>query len=61
MEYHRVKVCSSSLRTPLMSSSVQALHSSLPAFAPAVPVSFLPLLALILLSSTFALAFYFTT
>ncbi|KDQ30237.1 hypothetical protein PLEOSDRAFT_1101239 [Pleurotus ostreatus PC15] len=41
--------------------SLQALHRSLPPFAPAIPVAALPFLALVLLSATFALTFYFTT
>ena len=39
----------------------QVLHNSLPPFAPAIPVAALPFLALVLLSATFGLAFYFTT
>lgn len=39
----------------------QALHKSLPAFSPYVPVGALPVLAFLLLSVTFALAFYFST
>jgi len=39
----------------------QALHKSLPAFSPYVPASLLPSIALVLLASTFALAFYFST
>jgi hypothetical protein len=39
----------------------QALHKSLPPFSPYVPASLLPSIALILLASTFALAFYFST
>ncbi|KAI0027266.1 hypothetical protein K488DRAFT_91073 [Vararia minispora EC-137] len=41
--------------------TVKHLHQTLPAFAPAVPVSLLPSLASILLITTFGLAFYFTT
>ncbi|KII94454.1 hypothetical protein PLICRDRAFT_172102 [Plicaturopsis crispa FD-325 SS-3] len=41
--------------------AIQALHRSLPAFSPIVPVGLLPYLALVLLASTFTLAFYFTT
>ena len=41
--------------------SIQALHQSLPSFSPIVPVELLPYLAIILLASTFALAFYFST
>ncbi|RPD59477.1 hypothetical protein L227DRAFT_576296 [Lentinus tigrinus ALCF2SS1-6] len=41
--------------------SVQALHKATPAFSPAVPVALLPYLAFVLLSATFALAFYFST
>ncbi|KZP08264.1 hypothetical protein FIBSPDRAFT_815069 [Athelia psychrophila] len=41
--------------------SIQALHKSLPPFAPYLPVALLPYLALGSLSSTFALAFYFST
>ncbi|KAG6330562.1 hypothetical protein ID866_8526, partial [Astraeus odoratus] len=39
----------------------QVLHQSLPPFSPYVPVSLLPFLALLLLASTFALTFYFST
>ncbi|KAL4069035.1 hypothetical protein J3A83DRAFT_4095396, partial [Scleroderma citrinum] len=38
-----------------------ALHKSLPSFSPYVPASLLPFIALVLLSSTFALTFYFST
>ncbi|KAF7978987.1 hypothetical protein HWV62_44249 [Athelia sp. TMB] len=41
--------------------SIQALHKVLPPFAPYIPVALLPYFALVLLSSTFALAFYFST
>ncbi|OAX37007.1 hypothetical protein K503DRAFT_720400 [Rhizopogon vinicolor AM-OR11-026] len=41
--------------------AIQALHKSLPAFSPYVSASLLPPIALILLTSTFALAFYFST
>ncbi|KAF7964490.1 hypothetical protein HWV62_6979 [Athelia sp. TMB] len=41
--------------------SIQALHKALPPFAPYIPVALLPYFALVLLSSTFALAFYFST
>ncbi|KAF7784810.1 hypothetical protein Agabi119p4_975 [Agaricus bisporus var. burnettii] len=34
---------------------------ALPAFAPLIPTEVLPYLALLLLASTFGLAFYFTT
>lgn len=39
----------------------KSLHRTIPAFAPLVPVAFLPYLAFILLAATFALAFYFST
>ncbi|KAI5897301.1 uncharacterized protein SCHCODRAFT_02696030 [Schizophyllum commune H4-8] len=41
--------------------SIQALHRNLPAFQPSIPVSLLPYLAFILLGSTFALTFWFST
>ncbi|TFK38637.1 hypothetical protein BDQ12DRAFT_683097 [Crucibulum laeve] len=41
--------------------AVQALYRSLPSFSPIIPVALLPFLALILLASTFVLAFYFST
>ncbi|KAF9015907.1 hypothetical protein BDZ89DRAFT_1141165 [Hymenopellis radicata] len=41
--------------------TVKALHASLPPFAPLISVALLPYLALILLSATFALTFYFST
>jgi hypothetical protein len=41
--------------------AVQALHRSLPPFSPYIPVALLPYFALILLSLTFALTFYFST
>ncbi|KAF8224041.1 hypothetical protein L208DRAFT_1425898 [Tricholoma matsutake] len=40
---------------------VQALHASLPPFAPIIPIPLLPYLALFFLAATFVLAFYFTT
>ncbi|KAI0932950.1 hypothetical protein AcW1_000085 [Taiwanofungus camphoratus] len=40
---------------------IQALHKTLPAFSPYIPVGLLPYLAFILLAATFALAFYFST
>ncbi|KAG8928273.1 hypothetical protein FRC03_009357 [Tulasnella sp. 419] len=40
---------------------VKTLHASLPPFSPIVPTQSLPSLAFILLSTTFALGFYFTT
>ncbi|KAF9466862.1 hypothetical protein BDZ94DRAFT_1305740 [Collybia nuda] len=42
-------------------NAAKALHASLPPFSPIVPVVLLPYLAFILLSATFALAFYFST
>ncbi|OCH94211.1 hypothetical protein OBBRIDRAFT_789548 [Obba rivulosa] len=42
-------------------ASIQALHKASPAFSPYIPVGLLPYLAFLLLSSTFALAFYFST
>lgn len=39
----------------------QALHKSLPTFSPYIPVALLPYIALVLLSLTFTLAFYFST
>ena len=61
-DYATVKVC----HRPLLASSyshlfIQALHQSLPPFSPIVSVELLPYLAIILLVSTFALAFYFST
>ncbi|KAH7920499.1 hypothetical protein BV22DRAFT_1198870 [Leucogyrophana mollusca] len=41
--------------------AIQALHKSLPPFSPYVPASLLPHIALVLLASTFALAFYSST
>ncbi|KAN0101138.1 hypothetical protein V8E55_001122 [Tylopilus felleus] len=41
--------------------AIQALHKSLPPFAPYVSASLLPHIALVLLVSTFALTFYFST
>ncbi|KIM51249.1 hypothetical protein SCLCIDRAFT_33606 [Scleroderma citrinum Foug A] len=41
--------------------NIQALHKSLPPFSPYVPASLLPLIALVLLATTFALTFYFST
>ncbi|TEB26293.1 hypothetical protein FA13DRAFT_1795708 [Coprinellus micaceus] len=41
--------------------ALKTLHSSAAPFTPLVPVSLLPALALILLSATFVLAFYFST
>jgi len=41
--------------------SIKALHKTLPQFSPYIPVAFLPYLAFFLLTSTFALAFYFST
>ncbi|KAJ4485367.1 hypothetical protein J3R30DRAFT_3696707 [Lentinula aciculospora] len=41
--------------------SVQALHHSLPPFQPLISVELLPYIALILLASTFVLAFYSST
>ncbi|KDQ55002.1 hypothetical protein JAAARDRAFT_38110 [Jaapia argillacea MUCL 33604] len=38
-----------------------ALHRSLPSFTPYIPVALLPYIAFLLLGSTFALAFYFST
>ncbi|CEL58363.1 hypothetical protein RSOLAG1IB_03109 [Rhizoctonia solani AG-1 IB] len=42
-------------------AQVKALHESLPAFAPLIPTAVLPYLAFVLLTSTFALGFYFST
>ncbi|KAG6810365.1 hypothetical protein H0H92_012173 [Tricholoma furcatifolium] len=42
-------------------SSAASLHATLPPFAPIIPVALLPYIAAILLASTFALAFYFST
>ncbi|KIJ21250.1 hypothetical protein PAXINDRAFT_5433 [Paxillus involutus ATCC 200175] len=41
--------------------ATQALHKSLPPFSPYVSASLLPHIALVLLVSTFVLAFYFST
>lgn len=50
---------------PLMacthSVALQALHRTIPPFAPYVPVGLLPYLAFVLLMTTFVLAFYFST
>ncbi|CAE6426106.1 unnamed protein product [Rhizoctonia solani] len=40
---------------------VKALHESLPAFAPLIPTAALPYIAFVLLTSAFALGFYFST
>ncbi|KAF8876490.1 hypothetical protein BD779DRAFT_1677775 [Infundibulicybe gibba] len=40
---------------------ISETYAALPAFAPIVPVALLPSTALVLLTSTFALAFYFST
>ncbi|KAG8688398.1 hypothetical protein FRC11_005477, partial [Ceratobasidium sp. 423] len=40
---------------------IKALHESLPAFAPLIPTGALPYIAFVLLTSTFALGFYFST
>ncbi|KAJ1310756.1 hypothetical protein OPQ81_009278 [Rhizoctonia solani] len=40
---------------------IKALHESLPAFAPLIPTAALPYIAFVLLTSTFALGFYFST
>ncbi|KAK0506470.1 hypothetical protein EDD18DRAFT_1342779 [Armillaria luteobubalina] len=42
-------------------NAVKDLYSTLPAFEPLIPVSLLPYIALVLLSATFTLAFYFST
>ncbi|QRV76891.1 hypothetical protein RhiJN_19736 [Ceratobasidium sp. AG-Ba] len=42
-------------------ATVKALHESLPAFAPLIPTAALPYIAFVLLTSTFALGFYFST
>ncbi|KAF5377287.1 hypothetical protein D9615_006465 [Tricholomella constricta] len=42
-------------------ASTRALHTALPPFQPLLPVALLPYLAALLLASTFALAFYFST
>ncbi|QRW05785.1 hypothetical protein RhiLY_04784 [Ceratobasidium sp. AG-Ba] len=42
-------------------AAVKALHESLPAFAPLIPTAALPYIAFVLLTSTFALGFYFST
>ncbi|KZT09026.1 uncharacterized protein LAESUDRAFT_757202 [Laetiporus sulphureus 93-53] len=55
---------STSAATALAPTAMQSLaeqHRLLPAFAPAVPVSALPIIALVLLTATFVLAFYFST
>jgi hypothetical protein len=49
------------LTTELIGCRSQALHKSLPPFAPFIPVGLLPYLALFLLASTFTLTFYFST
>lgn len=41
--------------------SIQALHQSLPPFSPYISATLLPYLAGVLLTTTFALAFYFST
>ncbi|KAG8701670.1 hypothetical protein FRC09_005205 [Ceratobasidium sp. 395] len=42
-------------------AAVKALHESLPSFAPLIPTAVLPYIAFVLLTSTFALGFYFST
>ncbi|KAG6852558.1 hypothetical protein C0991_010930 [Blastosporella zonata] len=49
------------MSAPLAYHSTQALHAALPSFAPIIPTALLPYIAAILLTSTFVLAFYFTT
>ncbi|KAF9014884.1 hypothetical protein BDQ17DRAFT_134 [Cyathus striatus] len=62
MDYDAVKVTSPlPPRHPPHSNPFQALHASLPPFAPLLPVAFLPFLAFFLLAATFTLAFYFST
>ncbi|KAH7910022.1 hypothetical protein BJ138DRAFT_1114485 [Hygrophoropsis aurantiaca] len=41
--------------------AIQLLHKSLPPFSPYLAASTLPYIALVLLASTFTLAFYFST
>ncbi|KAK7041768.1 hypothetical protein VNI00_009057 [Paramarasmius palmivorus] len=41
--------------------AIKTLHESLPPFQPIVNVGLLPYFAFVLLASTFALAFYFST
>ncbi|KAH9836662.1 uncharacterized protein C8Q71DRAFT_759162 [Rhodofomes roseus] len=41
--------------------AIAARHAALPAFSPSVPAGLLPYLAFLLLTATFALAFYFST
>ncbi|KAG7450836.1 uncharacterized protein BT62DRAFT_538442 [Guyanagaster necrorhizus] len=42
-------------------NALKDLHNILPPFQPIIPVSLLPYIALVLLSATFTLAFYFST
>ncbi|KAB5591484.1 hypothetical protein CTheo_5088 [Ceratobasidium theobromae] len=42
-------------------AAVKALYESLPPFAPLIPTTALPYIAFTLLTSTFALGFYFST
>lgn len=46
---------------PRSHHAAKALHKTLPPFAPYVSASLLPQIALVLLVSTFALTFYFST
>ncbi|KAI6043796.1 hypothetical protein EDC04DRAFT_2562353 [Pisolithus marmoratus] len=48
-------------RKSLLMTAEKTLHKSLPPFSPYVSTPLLPFIALFLLSSTFALAFYFST
>ncbi|THH27966.1 hypothetical protein EUX98_g6218 [Antrodiella citrinella] len=41
--------------------SIASLHKAIPPFSPYIPVALLPYIAFILLTATFALAFYFST
>jgi len=41
--------------------AIHALQRTLPSFTPHLPVGLLPYIAFILLATTFALAFYFST
>lgn len=53
--------CSDHTTTIMDYETIQTLHNFLPPFSPYVSTSLLPFIALVLLSSTFALAFYFST
>ncbi|TCD71401.1 hypothetical protein EIP91_010107 [Steccherinum ochraceum] len=41
--------------------AIASLHKAIPPFSPSIPVALLPYIAFLLLTATFALAFYFST